>query len=173
MSNKPIGATKVFSNPMMMYARRHSTSGSQSLISCKKHRQSLIQSLISVSARGDHVGAKSNPKTHACFGKSFVAAQWEVHGVVSNKPIGATKVFSNPMMMYARRHSTSGSQSLISCKKHRQSLIQSLISVSARGDHVGAKSNPKTHACFGKSFVAAQWEVHGVVSNKPSGRFMV
>ena len=43
----------------------------QSLISCKKHRQSLIQSLISVSARGDHVGAKSNPKTHACFWKIF------------------------------------------------------------------------------------------------------
>ena len=60
MSNKPIGATKVFSNPMMMYARRHSTSGSQSLISCKKHRQSLIQSLISVSARGDHVGANDS-----------------------------------------------------------------------------------------------------------------
>ena len=134
VSNKPIGATNVFSNPMMMCARRHSTSGSQSLISCKKHRQSLIQSLISVSARGDHVGAKSNPKTHARSGQSFVAAQWAAHGVVSNKHIGATKVFPNPLMMYARRHSTSGSQSLISCEKHRQSLIQSLISVSARGD---------------------------------------
>ena len=106
-------------------------------------------------------GAKSNPKTQACFGKSFVAAQWEVHGVVSNKPIGATKVFSNPMMMYARRHSTSGSQSLISCKKHRQSLIQSLISVSARGDHVGAKSNPKTHACFWKIFCSGTVDSSG------------
>ena len=44
-------------------------------------------------------GAKSNPETHACFGKSFVAAQWDAHGVVSKNPIGATKVFSNPMMM--------------------------------------------------------------------------
>ena len=37
----------------------------------------------------------------------------------------------------------------------------------------GAKSNPKTHACFGKSFVAAQWEAHAVVSKNPSGKLML
>ena len=156
-------------------ARRQERSDTQSLVSCKKHHQSLIQSLISVSARGDHVWREVEPQDPCLFWKIFcsgtVGSSWcrvqesyrryesffQSHDDDVPHRVGRASGVS----CSARRQERSDTQSLVSCKKHHQSLIQSLISVSARGDHVWREVEPQDPCLFWKIFcsgtVGSSW----------------